>query len=252
MRRPVPLSSERRIDVSGVYNVRDLGGHPAKDGRRTRLGRFVRADLLSGLPAESQETLLGYGIRTDVDLRTDLETELLPSSFAGRPGIGYHHHDLQGDPPPPGFDLGAPERSLAYSYVALMDARRSPVRDVLTTLCNGDGSAAVFFCAGGTDRAGIIAALLLAIAGVPDEAIAEGYSLSAQGLVDRFVAEGAPRWMSHDDLVFGRVLETLALPSIMIEMLQLVRQDFGGVESYLRTIGLTAAQIENLRDSFVE
>ena len=29
----------------------------------------------------------------------------------------------------------------------------------------------------------------------------------------------------------------------MIEMLQLVRQDFGGVESYLRTIGLTAAQI---------
>lgn len=252
MARTAPPASERRIDVPGAYNVRDLGGHPTTEGRTTKWGRFVRADRLSGLPAESQVTLAEYGIRTVIDLRTAVETELWPCSLEGRPEVSYHHYDLQGDPPPPGFDLGDRDRPLSDSYLALLDARRSPIRDVLTALARGDGSPAVFFCAGGTDRTGTITALLLGIVGVPDEAIAQDYSLSAQGLVDSFVAEGAPRWMDPEDLPSGRALATLARPETMLEMLQRVRQNFGGVEPYFRTIGVTDEQIDNLRDSFVE
>ena len=76
-----------------------------------------------------------------------------------------------------------------------------------TTLAGGNRWPAVFFC---TDRTGMIAALALGLCGVPDEAIAEDYSLSAQGLVDRFLSDGAPPWMPPADLASGRALATLA------------------------------------------
>ena len=51
---------------------------------------------------------------------------------------------------------------------------------------------ALFNCAGGKDRTGVTAALLLGLAGVPDEVIAEDYSLSGWFLVHR-LEEGDPR-----------------------------------------------------------
>lgn len=85
----------------------------------------------------------------------------------------------------------------------------------------------MFFCAGGTDRTGIIAALVLGLPGVPDDVIADDYLLSARGLVRRFTAEGAPHWMHPSDLASGRALATLARPGTMIELLRLVRRDYG-------------------------
>ena len=48
-----PPGHERHIDISGAYNVRDLGGYPTEDGRTTRRGHFIRADRLSALPAQA-------------------------------------------------------------------------------------------------------------------------------------------------------------------------------------------------------
>ena len=53
MSQAEPPSHERRIDVTGAYNVRDLGGYPTVDGRTTRRGHFIRADRLSALPAQA-------------------------------------------------------------------------------------------------------------------------------------------------------------------------------------------------------
>ena len=202
--------SERRIVIPGAFNVRDLGGLPTTDGRTTRWGRFVRSDRLSDLPDEARGALLACGVRIVVDLRTTEETTEQPCSLAGDARFDYRHHNLEGDEPVPGYILGPDSGKMANAYAALLDARRSAVRDVFAALGDGDGSPAVFFCAGGTDRTGMIAALVLGLCGVPDEAIAEDYSLSAQGLVDRWRANGAPPWMSPEDLVSGRALATLA------------------------------------------
>ena len=110
----------------------------------------------------------------------------------------------------------------------------------------------VFFCAGGTDRTGVITALVLSLAGVPDDLIAEDYSLSAQGLVRRFTVEGAPSWMAPGDLESGRAIATLARPETMIELLRLVRLEYGGVTAYLRSVGVTADEIDQLRLGLVE
>ena len=242
--------SGRRIVIPGAFNVRDLGGLSTMDGRTTRRGRFVRADLLSSLPAEGREALFAHGMRTVVDLRTTEETVQSPCSLAYDARFDCHNCNLEGDEPVPDYDLSQEKRPLAHSYAALLAARGPAVRDVFAAL--GDGSPAVFFCAGGTDRTGMMAALVLGLCGVPDEAIAEDYSLSAQGLVDRFLAEGAPPWMPPADLASGRALATLARRDTMFELLRLVRRDYGSVTSYLRSIGVTAGEIEEIRDSLIE
>lgn len=242
----------RCIDIPGVFNVRDLGGLPTSDGRKTRWRRLLRSDLLSGLPDEAREMLYAYGVRTVVDLRTTDETAQWPCSLADDARFDYHHRNLEGDEPIPWYDLSQKNWPLSDSYAALLAHRGPVVRDVLATLAGSLGTPAVFFCAGGTDRTGLIAALVLGLAGVPDDVIAEDYSLSAQGLVRRFTAEGAPSWMSPDDLASGRALATLACPETMIELLRIVRRDYGGVTPYLHSIGVNAEETERLRQRLVE
>lgn len=191
-------------------------------------------------------------MRTVVDLRTTEETLTQPCSLAGDARFDYRRCNLEGDGPIPWYDLSQENWPLSDSYASLLAHRGPVVRDVLATLASSLGTSTVFFCAGGTDRTGLIAALVLGLAGVPDDVIAEDYSLSAQGLVRRFTAEGAPSWMSPDDLASGRALATLARPETMIELLRIVRKSYGGVTGYLRSIGVTAEEIERLRLSLVE
>ena len=218
----------------------------------TRWRQFVRADLLSGLPLESQAALVHYGIRTVIDLRTTAESLVAPDDFTGSSDIKYHHYNLLGDAELPSYavNLGTPS-GLAEHYSWILDNRQSQIRDTLSTLASPESLPAVFHCLGGTDRTGIIAALLLSIAGVPEDTIAEDYSLSAQGLVDRFLAEGVPEWMPPEDLVSGRALETLAPADVVLMTLQRLDARYGGVEAYARTIGLTTEQIKRLRDVLV-
>jgi protein-tyrosine phosphatase len=184
-----------------------------------------------------------------VDLRTTEETLRWPCSLAGDARFDYRHLNLEGDEPIPWYDLSQEHWPLSDSYAALLANRGQAVREILATFASSPETPTVFFCAGGTDRTGIIAALVLGLAGVPDDVIAEDYSLSAKGLVRRFTAEGAPSWMSPDHLASGRALATLARPTIMMELLRLVRRDYGGVNSYLLHAGVTAEEIELLRDS---
>ena len=102
------------------------------------------------------------------------------------------------------------------------------------------------------DRTGIIAALVLGLAGVPDDDDDDDRSLSAEGLVRRITAEGAPPWMSPDDLASGRALATLARPETMIELLRIVRRDYGGVAPYLHSVGVTAEEMNRIRQSLVQ
>ena len=244
-------SPGRLIDIPSAFNVRDLGGLRTSDGRTTKWRRFLRSDLLSGLPDEARETLYAHGVRTVVDLRTTEETLSQPCSLDGDVRFDYYHRNLEGDEPIPWYDLTQEHWPLSDSYAALLAHRAPEVREAIATLAGSPGIPAVFFCAGGTDRTGLIAALVLGLVGVPDDVIANDYSLSAQGLVRRFTVEGARPWMSSNDLASGRALATLARPSTMMELLRLVRRDYGGVVAYLHTVGITTDQIEGIRGTLV-
>lgn len=77
-------------------------------------------------------------------------------------------------------------------------------------------------------------------------------NLTAQTLFKRYSAEGPPPGWSTDDLRRAQNLDYLAPAETMQITLKHLNDTYGGVEAYVREIGLTAQQIESIRASFVE
>ena len=74
----------RAIHVSGVLNVRDLGGLVGEQGT-IRKGLILRTAALDLLTEEGAQTLADLGLRTVIDLRTQEEREDAPDRISQWP-----------------------------------------------------------------------------------------------------------------------------------------------------------------------
>jgi len=154
-------------------------------------------------------------------------------------------------------DLGiepAPEEAerpqqIAHSYCGYLDQCHVQVDRILRTLADAGPQAALFHCAGGKDRTGVIAALLLGLAGVPEETIAADYGLTARYWVVpyRTSPEADPAIRTWTDYQRAH-----CPPETMRRVLGHLERIYGGVEGYVRTVGLSEDQIDRLRDRLVE
>lgn len=255
------MSAQRWIHVDGAYNVRDLGGYPTAGGRTTRWRAFVRADCLDKLTTSAVHSLIEYGIGAVVDLRRTRETIDRPSAFANAKNVAYRHVNVIGDTELPGYggsetDEGPTPEWISGTYRVLIDDRQEAIAAALTTLgaSASSGQTVMFNCAAGTDRTGIIAALLLGIAGVSPDTIAQDYALSDKGLRQRFLAEGIPdgyHRLTQDDLARDREPDVLAPERAMALTISHLNDEYGGIESYVRHIGLGAEQIARLKTALL-
>jgi protein-tyrosine phosphatase len=250
------LRPRRHLEIEGADNVRDVGGYPTPDGRRTRWKTFLRADSLHRLPPGSQRTLIDYGIRTVIDLRTTSAIEEAPNVFAGSSEVAYYHQDAYGGQPPPKVATPPEPRGnvqrILDNYIGILDHRPSQVRRTLATLASPGTLPAVVHCAGGQDRTGRITALVLGIAGVPAETIAEDYALSARYLVASYNAEQAALDAPSKEYTWERYQQEFCSPDIMLKMLEHLDERYGGVEAYVRSTGMSPGQIESIRTALVD
>ena len=243
---------QRHLPLEGSYNVRDLGGYQTSNGGVTRWKTILRSGDMHSLTLKSKAALVDYGVRTVVDLRRDTELEERLNVFADSPGIAYHHHDIWGD-------LIAPDRSDSDDasvwwlghYSLLLGEHRSQVCDAVATVADPDNWPVVFHCAAGKDRTGVVAALILSLAGVPSAMIAEDYALSAHFLLDRFLAVTPPEELP---VGFGwrEYQREHCPPAAMRKTLKHVESVYGGAEGYLIGGGVSQAQIASLRSAFLE
>lgn len=181
---------ERHLDWDGCFNVRDLGGLRATDGRETRWGRVVRADALDGLTAGGWAALVVYGIRTVVDLRDGDERR---GDVARRPAsLSTVQLPLDGSVDREFWDVWetGPQFGTPLYYGPHLE--RFPERSaaVVAAIARAQPGGVAFHCGGGRDRAGQVAMLLLALAGVAPEEIAADYALSAERLPARYASRG--------------------------------------------------------------
>jgi protein-tyrosine phosphatase len=248
--RPAP---SRHLDLEGAYNVRDTGAYLTADGRHTRWRTLLRADSLHALTPASQTALIDHGLRTVVDLRTVEEVSVEPNVFAGSTVVTYRHMDMIGDmdgteeSAPTG---GIPER-ISHSYVAMLDQRRTQICETLTTLAAPGILPAVVHCHGGKDRTGIVIALALRLMGVPVEAVAEDYALSAQFLLKRSLDGQGPAQEAHYSSEEEYRRECCP-PEAMLLTLSHLERHYGGVESYLLGGGLDRQHVASLSAALVE
>ena len=248
--------TRRHLDLEGAYNIRDIGGYRTKDGRLTRWNTLLRAGSLHRLPPSSQAALIGYGVRTVIDLRTAEEAQQAPTVFAASSDVGYHHQDMIGDTPLEEV-AGFPSDALSFNriveiYTKTLDRRQPQFCKTLATLAEPGVLPAMVHCAGGKDRTGLIIALLLGVVGVPEETIAEDYALSARFLLDRYFTEEAPPGVSASNYTWEDYQRENCPPESMLDTLSYLGERYGGVEGYVRAIGLTQDQIDSLRAALVE
>lgn len=107
-----------------------------------------------------------------------------------------------------------------------------------------------FYCTAGKDRTGMIAAIILAACGVPEEDIIEDYSLSANvyaEMGDNQAMVGALSQRSLDPKTFLG-----APPHVMRDTLNNMKETYGSVEGYLDFIGFDEEDRKQLRAALME
>lgn len=243
------MMTQHHIPIEGTNNVRDLGGYPTRDGNLTRRGVYLRADNLDTVPAAGQAKLLDHGVRHIIDLRTTTETQRWPDVFAHSPVVSYHHRPFFDD------DARSDEVDIlddvVEMYKLFVERYQPEIRLILETIGAVGEGAVLFHCAGGKDRTGIIAALLLGLAGVDGETIAQDYALTAELTAARRVVWRARAEADGQDMArYDRL--SIARPEYMLGTIAHLRQTYGGIPGYVRAIGVDAATIEALRSRLVK
>ena len=182
------MKETRTIQLAGARNVRDLGGYPylAENGARgvTACGAFLRGGSLGGLRRGDFTVLERYGLRRVIDVRSSFETRHWPDPFArdGHPWAEYVHIPMLDQLNSSGM-RGQIPACMHDVYRQLLDDDAANLRRVFEALDLQDEPGCVLFhCRAGKDRTGVIAMLLLGLAGVSDEDIVRDYEATGSAM----------------------------------------------------------------------
>jgi len=241
---------ERLIPLEGCSNFRDLGGYPTRDGRRLRWRVLFRSDALHALSAADVARLRGeIGLGDVIDLRSSGELRADGRGRLEGEALRFHHLPL--------FDGGfaggaaaAPARGLADLYFQMVEFAKAPIARVIETLADAPGPA-VYHCAAGKDRTGVVSAVLLGLFGVPEDFVVADYAATQENL-DRIV-ERLMASRSYREVLSALPPETLhAAPDTMLGLLQRLTGRYGSVRGYVRSTGVSDACIARLESRLLE
>jgi len=235
----------RELVWDGCVNVRDLGGHPTEDGRETTFGAVVRADSVRKLAPAGWEALLGYGVRTIVDLRFHEELEADPPQdlpvdvvhvpvFPDRTHPLWHRVDR--------IDKGT-------GYLLLLEWGAARFAEAVSAIGAAAEGGVVVHCMVGKDRTGLVAGLLLRLAGVPVDAVAADYALSETRLAPLIQS-----WLdeaSDEDERIHRMHVSASPREAMQGVLRGLEAEHGSVEAFLRGAGADTAALARARERLV-
>jgi protein-tyrosine phosphatase len=240
---------QRLIVLDGCLNFRDLGGYPTCDGGTVRWRRLFRSDALHALSAADVDRLRDeIGLGTVVDLRSTAELRAEGDGPLVREAVAHHHVPL--------FDgdrIAGDERAslvtLADRYWLLAQYAKEKIARVLTTLATSERPA-VYHCAAGKDRTGVVSAVILGVLGVPDEVIVADYAATKENLdaiVERLMAT-----RSYESVLADLPPDTLhAEAETMAAFLERIRSDYGDMHAYARAAGVAPDALEALVDRLV-
>ena len=248
---PDPTALDRSVPFRLVFNVRDLGGLPTADGRTIRRGLLYRGDGVQRLAGDDLEAARRLGLRTVIDLRTDGEVERSGSFPAAEYPVDWHslpilqrmwsEDDLVAT-------TGAAD-FLRDRYVDMLSSGGKSIARIVDLVA--DGHPALFHCAAGKDRTGVVAAVLLGLLGVPDDEIAADYHATA-GAMAAFVDWITTEYPEALDAMTSQPPEYLeAPPEAMTGFLDAVTERHGSIGGYVRELGVADATIDRLRTALL-
>ena len=244
-------SPERLIGLGAVHNFRDLGGYSTADGRQVQWRRLFRADALDRLTPPDVELLRPMGLRTVIDLRSAGEISERGTFPVESYPVAFHHLaviDTTRNPEDSEtrkiFMEAAEDPTrvvefLTNAYQHMLERGGDKLAAGLRLLAEPDALPAVFHCAAGKDRTGLMAGILLSGLGVADEDVIADYALSA-GAFARTRA-----WADTNKPELVQWLDSVptplqgAHPDAMRGVLQRFREEHGGARGFVAQYGVT-------------
>ncbi len=199
----------------------------------------MRSDNAAHLTAAGLGAVAAYGVTTVIDLRSPTELTSSPNPFAGRIGPRFMSVPLVDD----ATMVALGEASGMFErYLMMLEQRPDAFREIFAAVVEADGGV-VFHCFAGKDRTGLVAAMLLSVAGVPDDAVAADFAETDAQLAEKYeewLAATAPerRQEMRDELQCP--------PERILAVLAYVRQRWGSVEEYLEAAGMSQADVDRL------
>jgi protein-tyrosine phosphatase len=212
----------RELSWDGCVNARDLGGLG-----RVRPGAVVRMEAPRRLSEAGWAAAWVHGVRTVVDLRdagervpdraprpAGITTVQVPQDPVGTP---FYEHWKRID------NLSSP-----LYFPAMLAEHPEPVVTAVQAIANAAPGCVVFHCAGGKDRTGLLALVLLTLAGAAPEEIIADYLLTYDRMKQRYDELGAPDQLaavnallaSHDTTIEASLTSTIAsltMPGFLLE-----------------------------------
>lgn len=144
-------------------------------------------------------------------------------------------------------------------YINILEANRAGIKQVFDRLADPSQDPIIFHCTQGKDRAGVVSALILMTLHVPDSTILQDYQLTHDlTLADINSKMGSltgaamyypslfpptmltPSWFATGYPLWLKLVDTNQ--PMMQNMLNYIDTQYGGIEGYLRSIGVGAKQ----------
>jgi protein-tyrosine phosphatase len=217
----------RRI---GGRNFRDLGGHPATEGRHVRSGMVYRSAHLAHIPDEIEHPLRTIPLRTLVTLQSRLEVEHLgpPRSEFLESGVRWEHIPI-GDRWFRKDGFSKINTRPGDEHLVIVTEFRDDWQSFFKLLAEREVYPLVFHCSAGRDRTGVGAAMLLEMLGVDR---------------DRIVA---------DFLESNTTFPKMPLTAGQLEPIFALIDENGGIEGFMHEIlGLEPIDIEVIREDLLK
>lgn len=233
-------NQSRYIPLAGAANVRDLGGCPLPGGGTTAWGRFLRADSTASLTPQDIDLLKERGLALVLDLRSPGETANFPSRLREVPGVRYENIVMFDDVNSSGMKGNLPD-DMADMYIGLLENCQEQYRRIACLLLECTGLT-LFHCTAGKDRTGVLAMLLLQLAGVDKETITTDYAATEQYLPPQ---KNCQELAARGIQIPLHILQ--AQPCTMEKTLEYLLATWGGAAQYFAACGLSPKEVEKLK-----
>jgi protein-tyrosine phosphatase len=237
----VPSQQSDALAIDGLINLRDLGGVPTASGATTLPGRLLRSESPHTLSEPGLRALLDAGIGTVVDLRTVSERERRPSPLV-EAGVRIVHAPIFTD------DEEYPDHLTTAEevYCWWLRERRTGVSAAMSAVADAPSAPVLVHCHAGKDRTGVVIALVLRLAGVGIDDIADDYAQSGVQLAEMLARDRVTAVERGMDGVRVERLFTVRREA-MVSTMECVDSEHGGAEALMRGLGLSAGQVERLK-----
>ena len=245
---------KRLIGLEAVHNFRDLGGYPTVTGQVTKWRTLFRADGLYRLTLQDAQTVIDLGVQTVIDLRTQKEVQTRGTFPVKQFPVNFHHLPIidatwnDGDTP----EIEDVVEFLVWAYREMLDHASEKFVDAIKLIAAQDVLPAVFHCAAGKDRTGVLAAFILSILGVPDEIISADYGKTVDGM-KRLIEWAKVKQPDLADAYANMPARFAASdPRAMTIVLDGLNTKHGSVQNYLREIGVDEKTFATLRTDLLD